>query len=226
MTKVKKTELGEFIKKKAEEKGFESLRQLAYASDVSNSEISRICSGERINPSPRILQKLARALNASYEDMLDLAGYLSKSKIKTTLPEGIDPVKNIALLPVLGVIRAGQPLYAEENVIGLEPVNPDFLQEGEYFFLQVLGDSMIGSGIRDGSFVLVRKQEEINNGEVAVVMVDEENATVKRVYFNDKMNSITLQPDNPSFAPQTYPAEEIHILGKVIRAIIDPNKRK
>lgn len=49
MTKVKKTELGEFIKKKAEEKGFESLRQLAYASDVSNSEISRICSGERLN---------------------------------------------------------------------------------------------------------------------------------------------------------------------------------
>jgi len=53
MTEVKKTELGKFIKKKAEEKGFESLRQLAYASDVSNSEISRICSGERIKPNPK-----------------------------------------------------------------------------------------------------------------------------------------------------------------------------
>ena len=220
------TKLGTYIKRKAEEKGFESLRQLAYVSDVSNSEISRIINGERINPNPRILQKLAKALNASYEDILDIAGYLNKSKITTTLPEGIDPIKNIALLPVIGVIRAGQPIYAEENIIGVEPIHPDFLTSGEYFFLQVLGDSMIGSGIRDGSFVLVRKQEEINNGEVAVVMVDEENATVKRVYFNDKINSITLQPDNPSFAPQTYPADYVRIIGKVIRAIIDPNKRK
>jgi len=85
---------------------------------------------------------------------------------------------------------------------------------------------MIGSGIRDGSFVLVRMQEQVENGEIAVVMVDDENATVKRVYFNDKMNSITLQPDNSDYAPQTYPAEEVRIIGKVIRAIIDPNKRK
>jgi SOS-response transcriptional repressor LexA len=57
-------------------------------------------------------------------------------------------------------------------------------------------------------------------------MVDDENATVKRVYFNDKMNSITLQPDNSDYAPQTYPTKDVRIIGKVIRAIIDPNKRK
>lgn len=226
MTKVKKTELGEFIKKKAEEKGFESLRQLAYASDVSNSEISRICSGERIKPNPRILQKLARALNTSYENMLDLAGYLSKNKITTTLPEGVDPIKNIALLPIIGVIRAGQPIYAEENIIGVEPIHPDFLTSGEYFFLQVLGNSMIGSGIRDGSFVLVRMQEQVENGDIAVIMVNDENATVKRVYFNDKLNSIVLQSDNSEYAPQIYPTKDVRIIGKVIRAIINPNKRK
>jgi repressor LexA len=223
MTKVKKTELGEFIKKKAEEKGFESLRQLAYASDVSNSEISRICSGERIKPNPRILQKLARALNTSYENMLDLAGYLSKNKITTTLPEDIDPVKNIALLPVIRVIRAGQPIYTEKNIIGVEPIHPDFLASGEYFFLQVLGNSMIGSGIRDGSFVLVRMQEQVENGDIAVIMVNDENATVKRVYFNDKLNSIVLQSDNSEYAPQIYPTKDVRIIGKVIRAIINPN---
>ena len=218
-----KTEVGKYIEEKMKDRGFESFRKLAEKADVSNAEISRILSGERKHPNPNILQKIAIALNASYEDMLDLAGYLSKSKIKTTLPEGIDPVKNIALLPVLGVIRAGQPLYAEENVIGLEPVNPDFLQEGEYFFLQAAGDSMASSGIKDGSFVLVRKQEEINNGEVAVVMVGEGNATTKRVYLNS--NNIILQSDNPSFAPQVCPIENVQIIGKVIRAIIDPNER-
>jgi len=225
MNDIQKTKLGEYIERKIREKG-ESIRHLAQISGVSHSEISRICNGERMHPNPRLLQKLARALNASYEDMLDLAGYLSKNKIKTTLPEGIDPVKNIALLPVIGIIRAGQPIYAEENVIGVEPIHPDFLTRGEYFFLQVLGDSMNGSGITDGSSVLVRVQEQVENGEVAVVMIDKENATIKRIYLNNSTNSITLQPDNPSFTTQTYHAGRVRIIGKVIRAIIDPNKRK
>ena len=85
---------------------------------------------------------------------------------------------------------------------------------------------MIDSGIKDGSFVLIRKQEYVETGEIAAVMVDDENATVKRVYYNKEMNSITLQPDNSTFAPQTYPAEYVRIIGKVVRAIIDPNRRK
>lgn len=221
-----KTKIGKYIEDKMKERGIESFRKLSVMADVSNAEISRILNGERKYPNPNILQKLAIALNASYEDMLDLAGYLSRNKIKTSLPEGIDPAKNIVLLPVLGVIRAGQPLYAEENVIGYEPINPEFIIAGEYFFLLVAGDSMTGSGIKDGSFVLVRKQEEINDGEVAVVMVDEENATVRRLFFDDKLNLVILQPDNPHFAPKTCYAENVQIIGKVMRAIIDPNKRK
>jgi len=218
--------LKKYIDNYMEIRGIESYRHLARVSDVSKSEVIAIANGKRQKPNPKLLKKIALALGANYTQMLDIVGYLSKRKIKTTLPEGIDPIENITVLPVIGVIRAGQPIYAEENLIGYEPINPDLVKSGEYFFLLVIGDSMIDSGIKDGSFVLVRKQEYVENGEIAVVMVDEENATVKRVYYNNEMDSITLQPDNLAFAPQTYPAENIHIIGKVVRAIIDPNRRK
>ena len=218
--------LKEYIDSRMEKMGIESYRQLYSRSGVSNSEINAILSGRRQKPNPNLLKKLAEALGGSYTEMLDIVGYLSKNKIKTTLPKGIDPIENIVVIPVVGVIRAGQPIYAEENIIGHEPINPDFIKGGEYFFLLVTGDSMIDSGIKDGSFVLIRKQEYVETGEIAAVMVDDENATVKRVYYNKEMNSITLQPDNSTFAPQTYPAEYVRIIGKVVRAIIDPNRRK
>ena len=226
MTKNKAIKMKKFIDQKMQKQGIESYRRLAYLSGVSNSEISDIVTGKRQTINPKILEKLSIALGSGYTEMLDIAGYLGRSRIETTLPKGIDPKENIALLPVIGEIRAGQPIYAEENIIGLEPVHPDFIRSGEYFFLLVRGDSMKDSGIKDGSFVLVRKQEQVENGEIAVAMVDEENATVKRVYLNEQMNSITLQPDNSDYAPQTYPTEYVRIIGKVVRAIIDPNRKK
>ena len=226
MTKNKAIKMKKFIDQKMQKQGIESYRRLAYLSGVSNSEISDIVTGKRQTINPKILEKLSIALGGGYTEMLDIAGYLGRSRIETTLPKGIDPKENIALLPVIGEIRAGQPIYAEENLIGYEPINPDLVKSGEYFFLLVTGDSMIDSGIKDGSFVLIRKQEYVETGEIAAVMVDDENATVKRVYYNKEMNSITLQPDNSTFAPQTYPADYVRIIGKVVRAIIDPNRRK
>ena len=218
--------LKEYIDSRMEKMGIESYRQLYSRSGVSNSEINAILSGRRQKPNPNLLKKLAEALGGSYTEMLDIVGYLSKNKIKTTLPKGIDPIENIVVIPVVGVIRAGQPIYAEENIIGHEPINPDFIKGGEYFFLLVTGDSMIDSGIKDGSFVLIRKQEYVETGEIAAVMVDDENATIKRVYYNRDIGTVTLQPDNTTFVPQTYSANNIRIVGKVVRAIIDPNRRK
>lgn len=219
-------QLKEYIDERMKKLGIESYRHLSRLSGVSSSEVNAIVKGQRQKPNPELLKKIAIALKGSYIKMLDIVGYLSKQKIKTTLPEGVDPVENMVILPAIGVIRAGQPIYAEENIIGYEPVNPELVKSGEYFFLLVVGNSMVDSGIKDGSLVLVRKQENVENGEIAVVMVDEENATVKRVYHNIAMDSVTLQPDNINFAPQTYPARNIHIVGKVVRAIIDPNRRK
>lgn len=217
--------LKRYVDNHMEMMGIESYRQLSYRSGVSDSEISAILSGRRQKPNPSILKKIAYALNGSYTKILDIVGYLSKQKIKNTLPEGIDLIENIVVLPVIGVIRAGQPIYAEENIIGYEPINPDLIKSGEYFFLLVTGDSMIDSGIKDGSFVLVRKQECVENGEIAIIMVDDENATIKRVYNNPELGTVTLRPDNLTLAPQIYPAKNIRIIGKVVRAVIDPNRK-
>lgn len=195
MTKKNKPTMQEYINQKMKERGIDSYRKLSYLSGVSNAEIGRIINGKRKHPNPKILEKISVALGGSYEQLLDIAGYLGKSRIDTMkLPENINPIENMVLLPVLGVIRAGEPLYAQQNIIGYEPANPDFLRSGEYFFLRVIGDSMKDCGIKNGSFVLVRKQERVENGEVAVVMVDEENATVKRVYVNGNQIIVFSSP--------------------------------
>ena len=127
--------LKKYIDDRMKKMGIESYRQLDSRSGVSNSEINAILSGRRQKPNPNLLKKLAEALGGSYTEMLDIVGYLSKNKIKTTLPKGIDPIENIVLLPVVGVIRAGQPIYAEENIIGHEPINPDFIKDSPFLIV-------------------------------------------------------------------------------------------
>ncbi len=206
--------------------GIDSQRGLSKISGVNRSEISNIFTGRRTKPTIKTLEKLYDALGGSRDELLDAAGYLLEREIITATPESIKPTENIAILPIIGIIRAGQPIYAEENIAGYAPAHPDFVRSGEYFFLKVIGDSMKDSGMNDGSLALVRRQESVENGEIAVVMVDQDNATVKRVYYNNGTNFITLKPDNPLYNPRTYPAENISIIGKVVRVFIDPNKRK
>ena len=223
---MKNKNLINYISRKMRAMGIDSQRQLSYLSGINTSEINAIFTGKRKNPTIRTLEKLHEILGGTRDEIIDAAGYFPKKEIKTTIPDEIDHTENIAILPIVGIIRAGQPIYAEENIIGYAPTHPDFIRSGEYFFLKVIGDSMKNSGMNDGSLALVRRQGDVENGEIAVIMVDEENATVKRVYHDEKTGFITLQPDNPLFNPRSYPAENISIVGKVVRAIIDPNKRK
>ena len=109
-----------------------------------------------------------------------------------------------AQIPVIGVIRAGFPIFAEENIEGYEfstVSNPD-----EYFYLRVRGDSMIGAGIKDGSLALIHKQDFAENGQIVAVLVDGENATLKR--FRQQGNTILLQPENNEYDPIILPISE------------------
>ena len=117
-------------------------------------------------------------------------------------------------VPVLGVIRAGLPILADEHIDGWELTPADEVKDGKYFYLRVTGDSMIGSRIYEGDLVLVRQQEEVENGEIAVVNVDGENATLKRVYRTN--GELILQPDNPKYAPIIIKSGEARFCGKVV----------
>ena len=114
-------------------------------------------------------------------------------------------------VPVIGKITAGEPILAVENVTDTFPIPIDFVGNSESFMLTVRGESMIEAGILNGDYILIRKQNTANNGEIVVALIDEE-ATVKTFY--KEKDHIRLQPENSTMDPIIVPNCEI--LGKVI----------
>lgn len=114
-------------------------------------------------------------------------------------------------LPVLGRIAAGRPLLAVEDAEEMFPLPNDFLSGGEGFMLRVKGESMIDDGIKEGDLVVVRKQQNADNGDVVVAMLDNE-ATVKHFYREN--GRVRLQPANSAMDP-IY-ADNVQIIGKVV----------
>lgn len=139
-----------------------------------------------------------------------------------TLPPEMKPYNPVIhQIPILGYIAAGLPLYAEEHVEGYTYTT---LNGGaEYFALQVKGDSMNAVPISDGSIVTVRRQPIVENGEIAVVLVGGENATIKRFYKNGNIVQLIPQSYNPEHQIQIYDIahEKIDVLGKVVECKIE-----
>ncbi|RMC24511.1 MULTISPECIES: transcriptional repressor LexA [unclassified Lactobacillus] len=116
-------------------------------------------------------------------------------------------------IPIVGVVTAGQPILAVEDIEDYFPLPPDLANDaGDLFMLRVHGESMINAGILNGDNVIVRKQSSATNGEIVVAMTDENEATVKRFY--KEKNHYRLQPENDSMSPIIL--SSVHILGKVI----------
>ena len=109
-------------------------------------------------------------------------------------------------IPVVGVVTAGVPILATENIEGYIPWDG----EAGCFVLRVRGDSMIGAGILDGDKVVVRPQPDAENGEIVVALLDD-SATVKRLKKTGR--DVWLMPENPSYEP--IPGNEAKILGRV-----------
>jgi repressor LexA len=117
-------------------------------------------------------------------------------------------------IPIIGEVRAGYDLLAEQNIIGYSYISKRELNGGEYFWLKVQGDSMNGAGIEEGDLVLVRRQPAVDEGQVAVVLIDNLEATIKRIYYG-KEDQVILQSENPAHPPKVYEFKDIRILGLV-----------
>lgn len=117
-------------------------------------------------------------------------------------------------IPILGTVQAGFPVFSYENFDGVLHID-DIVGKGyDRFALRVEGDSMIEAGINEGDYVIVRKQNVAQNGDIVVARV-EDRVTVKR--FFRKRNSIVLKPENKHLQPFVYPAgANLEILGKVV----------
>ena len=114
-------------------------------------------------------------------------------------------------VPVVGRVTAGQPILAEENLEDYVSIPDIMLGDGDHFILLVRGESMIEAGILDGDYIVVRRQQEANNGEIVVAMIDD-SATVKRFYKEN--GHFRLQPENHTMEPIF--ADHVTILGKVV----------
>jgi len=120
-------------------------------------------------------------------------------------------------VPLVGDIAAGTNVLASENVEELLPLPEDFTGGGNLFMLRVRGDSMIGAGILDGDYVVVRQQPEANAGEVVAAGIPGGEATIKT--FSRRGDDVVLLPANPNMAPMVFPASEVTIFGKVVTVL-------
>ena len=176
-----------------------SQAQLAKEIGVSSSTIAMWESGEREPKNYETLEIIADFFNVNME--LLLTGTIAPTRI-----------------PVLGKVGAGIPLGAIEDIIDYEEIPHSMAKSGDYFALQIKGDSM-EPRIKEGDVVIVRKQPDVESGEVAIVLVNGDEATIKKVQkFNGGIN---LVPSNPAYEVKTYSNDDIEslpvsIIGKVV----------
>lgn len=150
-----------------------------------------------------------------YLKKLEAKGYLRRDATKPRAMEVLDHTEEDKVdfinVPLLGRVAAGMPILAVENREDLFPLPTHFTGAGEFFMLTIRGNSMIEAGILEGDMVVVRRQSDVNNGDIVVALINDE-ATVKR-FFREK-SRVRLQPANSQMEP-IY-TTELQILGKVI----------
>lgn len=160
-------------------------------------------------PAP-ILEPLAKVLQTTPAELMGWEQ--SAAPTSDDLPSNVFPIQT-KKVPLLGTIAAGVPIYADENFDGYRECTEDIDAD---FCLKIQGDSMIGARINDGDIVFIKKQPDVDNGEIAAVLIEDE-ATLKRVY--KEKDSLILQAENPKYAPIVYTAEsyvECRIMGKAV----------
>ena len=125
---------------------------------------------------------------------------------------------NSISIPILGDVSAGYPMFAEENIIGYEDISASMVTQGEYFALRINGDSMLPR-MKKGDIVIVKRQSYIEDGQVGVILVNGDSATIKIVH--QRTDGIMLSPTNPDFPPLFYSAKSVQqlpvtIIGRVV----------
>lgn len=198
--------IGKRIRQKREELGM-SLQDVATKLDVNKTSVMRWEKGETGKIKLPVVEKLAQVLSTTPEYLMGWESSVQE----------ISPYRPGHKIPILGRISAGLPLYAQEQIEGYTVT--DLNGGDEYFALRVTGDSMNAARINDGDLLIVKKQEAVDNGDIAIVSVDGESATVKRFFRTD--HTVTLMPQsfNPVHQMQVYDLRntDIRVIGKVVK---------
>ncbi len=192
-----------------------SQEQLADVIGVSKSTIGMYEQGKRMPNTNTILKDIASYFGVSIDY---LVGFQSDN-----LPLSDEDFSRFGLrhigrrrIPMLGKIACGEPIMCDEECETFVDAGADIDAD---FCVTAQGDSMINARILDGDIVFVRKQEMVENGEIAVVIVNDNEVTLKRFFYYPELNQVVLQPENPAYRPMVYMNEElshIRVLGKAV----------
>jgi repressor LexA len=181
----------------------------------SKSGIHRLISAleergfvKRLAHKARALEVIKLPENASANDIFNT---FTPSVIKG----GLDTTPNTeSEISILGSIAAGTPIEAIQQEVDRVALPENLQNNGEHYGLRVKGDSMIEAGINDGDTVIVKKTTDVNSGQIAVVLIDDQEATLKRV--RKKGNTIALEAANKNYGTKIYAASRIKIQGKLV----------
>ena len=131
-------------------------------------------------------------------------------------PAMIEDSRGVSI-PVMGRIAAGTPISAIQSQSHAITMSPDFLSGGEHYALEVRGDSMVDAGILDGDLVVIRKQDTANTGDIIVALIDDEEATLKRL--RRRGSSIALEAANPAYETRVLGPDRVRIQGRLISLV-------
>lgn len=183
--------------------------ELSRRSGVSESSISRYLRGAWEAKQDSVYA-IASAADVSPAWLM---GYDVPMERDRSLPSNVVPMPELRQIPLVGAIACGTPILAEQNIEEYVDL-PRHLHAD--FALVCKGDSMEGAGIHDGDVVYIRQQPEVDDGQIAAVLINDE-ATLKRFYVRDGV--VVLQPENPAYPPLIYSGDrlaELRILGRAI----------
>lgn len=184
--------------------------------------LDKVISKKGIAPTEReIAKKFKISPSTAHEHLetLEKKGYLEKAHGRARGIKISGMSSDLIKVPLLGRIAAGQPIEAIENYDEtISIMRSELRSNGNYYALKVVGDSMIDDGIFDGDFVIIRKQETAENGQTVVAIIDENEATLKKIYKEN--GKFRLQPANPTLFPIYRDEVEVRgVVEKVIRNV-------
>lgn len=212
------------------------LKQLRKSHGITQDELGEIlgvqkaaiCKYEtgRVPLPQEAIKKLCDHFSVTADHLLGLDGAseapsrqvtpLFKQKSAAGLP-GLMPIGETVGVPLVGRVHAGLPILADENITDYIGVPANDVTAGEYFYMEVEGDCMVGEYIPEGALVLVRLQHRVENGQIAVVRVEDEVLLRKVKYMN---SALMLIPANTKYEPMIVPGEMAEIVGRVVEVRI------
>lgn len=195
----------------------DKIRNARESAGLTQEELGKMCGTTKQTIYKYEIGKITNIPIDRLEKIAGIVGVSTASLLgwerSGSLPSNIIPMPEMRKIPLLGTIACGAPVFADEHMDGEVDIPSNIHAD---FALTCKGDSMINARIFDGDIVYIRKQDTVENGEIAAVLIDSE-ATLKRVKIYD--DHIVLEPENPMYKPFVYWNEDmndVRILGKAV----------